>query len=150
MNNIEWRYKTFGELSAIELYKILKIRSEVFVVEQNCVYLDADGKDQLAFHLTGWLQSEAVAYVRILPPGLAYDEAAIGRVLTSKNQRRYGTGRVLMEKAIDFTLKQFNTGAIRIGAQVYLEKFYTSLGFNKASDEYLEDGIPHIEMLFTK
>ena len=150
MNEITWRYKSFDELTSSELYEILKIRSEVFIVEQNCPYQDVDGKDAKSFHLRGWIEDLPVAYVRIIPPGISYKEASIGRVLTVMSQRKNGTGKLLMEKAIEHTLREFNVTEIKIGAQLYLEKFYKSLGFNQTSPQYLEDGIPHIEMLYTK
>lgn len=150
MTDILWQYKSFDELSSSELYEVLKIRSEVFIVEQNCPYQDVDGKDQKSFHFTGWRGKAAVAYVRIIPPGISYNEASIGRVLTVAAERKNGTGRILMEKAIDLTLHQFNVTEIKIGAQLYLERFYTSLGFRQSGPQYLEDGIPHIEMLFSK
>ena len=150
MDIIEWRYKSFDELSTSELYEILKIRSEVFIVEQNCPYQDADGKDQKSFHLTGWRGDNAVAYVRIIPPRISYAEASIGRVLTVMTERKSGTGKILMEKAIALTLEHFNVTEIKIGAQLYLDRFYTSLGFRQTSPMYLEDGIPHIEMLYSK
>ncbi|MBC7534776.1 MAG: GNAT family N-acetyltransferase [Ferruginibacter sp.] len=150
MKELVWTYKSFDELHAVELYAVLKLRSEVFVVEQNCVYLDTDNKDQASFHLCGWLHGELVAYVRILPPGTSYKEASIGRVCTALSHRKNGAGRTLMIKAIDITQKQFEGGGIKIGAQSYLNKFYSSLGFQQSGNEYIEDGITHIEMLLTK
>ncbi|UEG50198.1 GNAT family N-acetyltransferase [Ferruginibacter lapsinanis] len=144
---LEWQYKYFDELSVTELYSILKLRNEVFVLEQNCVYQDADDKDQLSFHLMGYANNELAAYCRILPPGLAFPEASIGRVLTSPQYRKAGAGRALMTLAISKTLKQFSVGKIAIGAQLYLKKFYSSLGFVPVGNVYLEDGIEHIEML---
>lgn len=150
MSDIKWTYKFFDELSTNELYAIMKIRSTVFVVEQNCPYLDADDKDQPACHLCGWKDDTLVAYARLLPPGLAFEEASIGRVLTHPTYRKNGAGRELMQKAIERTLAQYKVNKIRIGAQLYLQQFYTSLGFVQASPQYLEDDIPHIEMLLTK
>ncbi|MEO7523124.1 MAG: GNAT family N-acetyltransferase [Ferruginibacter sp.] len=150
MHEINLVYKAFNELSVSELYIILKLRSEIFVVEQNCVYLDTDDKDQASFHLCGWLNDNLVAYARILPPGIAFAEASIGRVSTSISYRKNGKGRQLMEKAIDITLNQFKGAGIQIGAQLYLEKFYSSLGFYQIGDGYMEDGIQHIHMLFSK
>lgn len=150
MSDINWTYDSFEALSAQQLYQVLRLRSEIFVVEQNCVYLDMDNKDQASFHLCGWLNDTLVAYARILPPGLAYDEASIGRVSTSPSYRKHGAGRLLMNKAIETTLKQFDGAGIKIGAQLYLHKFYSSLGFTQSSEEYLEDGIPHIEMILSK
>jgi ElaA protein len=149
MSELKWTYQSFNELSAETLYKILKLRSEVFVVEQNCVYLDMDGKDQPSYHLCGLIEKELVAYVRILPPGISYAEASIGRVCTSPAFRGKGAGRSLMLKAIDTSVNQFKGAGIKIGAQCYLHAFYTSLGFKQSSEEYIEDGIPHIEMIFS-
>ena len=151
LNEINWLYKPFASLSVTELYAILKLRSEVFVVEQNCVYLDMDGKDDRSFHLCGWHDNLPVAYARILPPGVAYDnEASIGRVSTAFAVRKYGAGRLLMEKAIHHCLDAFPDAGIKIGAQLYLHRFYTSLGFIQSGPEYMEDGIPHIEMKYAK
>jgi len=139
------------ELTSSELYAIMKLRSEVFVVEQNCVYLDADGKDGGAYHLCGWLNNELlVAYARLLAPGVSYTEASIGRVVTHQAYRKDGYGKTLMSKAIENTCTIFDTQTIKIGAQQYLTKFYNSLGFNVSSEPYLEDGIPHLEMILGK
>lgn len=151
MTTVTWTCKKFDELSAAELYTILKLRSEVFVVEQNCVYLDTDGKDAQSYHLCGWLNNELlVAYARLLPPGLSYPEASIGRVVTHPAHRKDGYGKVLMQKAIKNTQSLFNISPIKIGAQQYLLQFYNSLGFTACSEPYLEDGIPHLEMLLDK
>jgi ElaA protein len=150
MNKVKWIYKYFTELDLNELYAIMHVRNEVFVVEQNCAYLDADYKDQEAYHLCGWKEHILVAYARILPPGVAFNEASIGRVLTKPTYRRYGGGRHLMNVAIEKTFEQYKVNEIRIGAQIYLQQFYTSLGFKENGEPYLEDGIPHIEMLLTK
>ncbi len=146
---LKWTYKKFDELSAAELYSIIRLRNEVFVVEQNCPYQDADGKDLQCFHLCGRDGENLVAYTRILPPGLAYEEASIGRVVTSPQYRKSGAGRELMNLSIKKVFEQYNCN-IKIGAQLYLKKFYESLGFVKCSEEYLEDNIPHIEMLLKK
>ncbi len=150
MSKITWLYKPFEELTVTELYKLLKLRSEVFVVEQNCVYLDLDDKDSVSGHLCGWLNGELVAYARILPPGTSYPEASIGRVSSAPGYRKLGAGRELMKEAIKLTLAQFNGAGIKIGAQLYLDRFYTSLGFIQSGPTYMEDGIPHIEMAFAK
>jgi ElaA protein len=149
MKSINWSYKYFTELTTNELYDILWLRSRVFVVEQNCVYLDVDYKDQKSYHLMGTIDGKLVAYVRILPPGLSFEEASIGRVLTNPDCRGNGYGIELMKLAIDKTLEQYNVKAIRIGAQCYLNKFYQDLGFVNSGEEFLEDGIPHIEMLLS-
>jgi len=144
---VNWIFKAFDELAAAELYAIMQLRNEVFVIEQNCIYQDADNKDQQSMHLCGWLDGKLVAYTRIIPPGISYAEASIGRVVTSPTHRGKGAGRNLMEESIRLTMSRFNCSQIRIGAQLYLKKFYQSLGFIQSSDQYLEDGIPHIEMI---
>jgi ElaA protein len=140
-------FKSFEKLSVSELYQILTLRSEVFVVEQNCVFLDMDQKDQKSMHLMVWTGADLAAYCRILPPGLAYHEPSIGRVVSSPKHRRTGVGRVMMESAIEKTRQLYGNQPIRIGAQLYLKKFYGSLGFEAQGDVYLEDGIEHIEMI---
>ena len=147
---LNWILTAFEKLSSAELYAILRLRNEVFVIEQNCIYQDADNKDQSSLHLCGWAQDELVAYTRIMPPGLSYEECSIGRVVTSPAHRRSGAGRELMRVSIEKAFDAFNTETIKIGAQLYLKKFYASLGFVQCSDEYLEDGIPHILMLLRK
>ena len=149
MITLHWTYQPFADLTLTELYTIMQLRSEVFVVEQNCVYQDADEKDLLCYHLCGWDGGKLVAYCRIMPPGLAFTEASIGRVLTAAPYRKNGTGRLLMQKAITETLQQFNCSQIIISAQLYLNKFYQSLNFQQISDVYLEDGIAHIKMMYT-
>lgn len=147
MITLNWTYKSFDELSPLELYRILQLRSRVFVVEQDCVYLDTDDKDQRSFHYCGWDGDVLVAYVRILPPGLAYENrSSIGRVVSNPDYRGTGAGRLLMKQAIEKTFAAFPGYDIKIGAQLYLFEFYRSLGFEKSGPEYLEDGIPHIEM----
>jgi len=146
---LAWKYDSFNELSTSELYAILRLRNAVFVVEQNCVYQDTDNKDEISFHLTGWDDNTLAAYCRILPPGISFNEASIGRVVISPDYRNFGYGRELMELAVGFTLERFNCKKIIIGAQLYLKKFYESIGFVQISETYLEDNIPHIEMQFT-
>lgn len=147
---LNWEYKHFKELTATELYAILQLRNEVFSVEQNCVYQDADDKDQPAFHLCGWDGNKLAAYCRILPKGISYEYPSIGRVVTSPQYRKAGYGREMMELAVKKTIEQFDSPIIIIGAQLYLKKFYESLGFAQISDAYLEDGIPHITMRYGK
>ena len=147
---LTWNFKKFDELAPAELYAIMQLRNEVFVVEQDCVYQDADDKDQLSWHLTGWDGACLVAYTRIIPPGISYNAPCIGRVVTSPRYRKTGIGRELMELSISKTFSLFNSSEIKIGAQLYLAEFYRSLGFVQSSSEYLEDGIPHIEMTLTK
>jgi ElaA protein len=147
---LNWVLKEFDELTTTELYTIMQLRNEVFVVEQNCVYQDADGKDQRSLHFCGWDRGMLAAYTRIIPPGISYTEPSIGRVVTAAAYRNTGAGRKLMEESIKHTFQRFNARSIRIGAQVYLARFYQSLGFIQSSGEYLEDGIPHIEMILNK
>jgi ElaA protein len=143
---VNWLIKRFDELSLDELYNILQLRSEVFIVEQNCVYNDPDGKDQSAWHLMAIEDGKLVAYTRILSPGVAYHHPAIGRVVTSSSKRRSGLGRELMKRSIEACEKLFGKTSITLSAQVYLQSFYESLGFIVVGEEYLEDGIPHIKM----
>ena len=145
--NTRWICKPFEKLSPEELYQALRLRSEVFVVEQHCPYLDEDNRDQGALHLFGWVGPLLAAYVRILPPGLAFNELSIGRVVTSPLVRRKGFGVLLMREAIAQAWHAFGKQDIRIGAQYYLLDFYSSLGFKQVSEIYLEDDIEHIEML---
>jgi len=125
------------------------LRNEVFVVEQNCVFQDADDNDQKALHLMGFDEKKLVAYTRLLPAGTVYKEASIGRVVTSSLVRRSGVGKKLMQQSIDKLYELFGRQPIKIGAQLYLKKFYQSFGFEQVSDVYLEDGIEHIYMLKT-
>lgn len=147
---LTWIYKPFYELTTAELYVILQLRSEVFVVEQNCVYLDVDGKDKKSFHLMAWQGDELVAYTRLVAPGVSFPEASIGRVITSPNHRGLGIGITLLEKSITHILETYTTNKIRIGAQLYLKKFYERFGFVAEGEEFLEDGIPHIEMVLER
>ena len=144
---IHWQLKKFEDLSPFELYAILQLRNEVFVVEQNCVFQDADDKDQPSYHFMGWQSDKLVAYTRIVPPGISYEEASIGRVVTSPAVRKSGAGKLLMQRSKEELYKLYGSVPIRIGAQFYLKKFYESLGFVQTSDIYLEDGIEHIYML---
>lgn len=143
---LQTRIKTFEELTITELYSILQLRSEVFVVEQDCVYQDIDGKDKKALHLLGIKNDEVVAYTRIFGPGDYFDTASIGRVVVRDNERKYGYGRVIMEASIAAITERFGTVGIQVSAQAHLEKFYNSLGFKAFGKGYLEDGIPHIGM----
>ena len=141
-----WTIKKFDELTLDELYLILQLRNEVFIVEQNCVYNDIDGKDQSAWHFMAIEGNNLVAYTRILPPGISYNDPAIGRVLTTPSKRRSGLGRELMKRSIEACDKLFGKSSITLSAQVYLQSFYESLGFIVVGEEYLDDGIPHIKM----
>ncbi len=144
---IKWILKKFDDLTPLELYSILQLRNEVFVVEQNCVFQDADNKDQLSYHLMGWNNEVLIAYARIIPAGVAYNLPSIGRVVTSPRVRRNGTGKILMKESIEAIEKIFGNVSIQLGAQLYLKKFYESFGFIQSSDIYPEDGIEHIEMI---
>ncbi len=145
--HIHWLLKRFDELTPYQLYAALQLRSTVFVVEQNCVYLDADDKDQNSYHLLGFADNKLVAYTRIVPAGVIYQEPSIGRVVTAPGVRRTGVGRQLMQQSIKSVYNLFNNVPIKIGAQLYLQEFYASFGFQQISDVYLEDGIEHIYML---
>jgi ElaA protein len=143
---IQWKIKPFEALTVNELYDLLKLRSEIFVVEQNCVYLDLDGKDKIALHLFGEFEGNIVAHARLFKAGISFDNASIGRVVVDANYRDRKWGHVLMQEAIAGVQFHFNESKITIGAQLYLKKFYESHGFVQSSEMYLEDGIPHIEM----
>ncbi|MBN2806805.1 MAG: GNAT family N-acetyltransferase [Prolixibacteraceae bacterium] len=143
-------FRSFEELSNRELYGILRLRSEIFVVEQDCVYNDLDGLDQDAMHLLALEKGQVVAYVRILKPNTRFPEASIGRVVTRMEFRHRGISTLLMKKAIAFIQQKMKTNAISISAQSYLLNFYKSLGFRAVGEEYLEDGIPHFEMLLAE
>lgn len=144
---INWTCKSFNELTPDELYAILRLRSEVFVVEQNCVFLDMDNNDQYCYHFMGFIGNDLAAYVRLIGPEKIYKQMSIGRVVTSAIYRNIGAGRLLMESAIEKCYELFGHGPIKIGAQLYLKKFYGSLGFKQISDIYDEDGIDHIHMM---
>lgn len=144
---VDWKCVAFDELSPHQLYSIIHLRNEVFVVEQNCVFQDADNKDQHCYHLMGWKEKQLVGYTRLVPPGIIYNEASIGRVVTSPSVRKTGIGRELMHNSIDWINSHWGKQQIKIGAQYYLKHFYESLGFQQCSDIYIEDNIPHIHML---
>lgn len=141
-----YTYKRFNDLTPHELYDILRLRSEVFVVEQQCVFLDADNKDQDCYHIMVWQANLLAGYTRLVPAGIAYDEPSIGRVVTSPLVRGTGIGRLLMEFSIRTLYKLWGKTTITIGAQLYLRTFYESLGFQQCSEIYLEDDIEHIKM----
>ena len=144
---LQIKVKSYAELSKEELYQILQLRSEVFVVEQDCVYQDIDFKDQKAIHVLGFKNNRIIAYTRVFKPGDYFKEASIGRVVVAKNERKFKYGYAIMEASINTITSNFNTTTITISAQTYLQKFYNNLGFNQIGDGYLEDGIPHIKML---
>lgn len=139
--------RTFNELTLQELYGILRLRSEIFVMEQDCVYQDIDNKDQKALHILGMEDGFLVAYARCFGPGIYFREAAIGRILVRENYRRMGYGHKITKAAIDAIKTRFKADKIKISAQVYLVIFYESHGFKTVGERYLEDGIPHISMI---
>lgn len=147
---MNWKIKKFNELNVEEIYKILALRNEVFIVEQECPYLDCDDKDLNSYHLFSEENGEIVAYLRILEKGVSYDEISIGRVAVKKIRRGKGISRKMMLKAIEFIENNLSEDTIKIQAQAYLLNFYSSLGFKAVSQEYLEDDIPHIDMLYKK
>jgi len=138
--------KPFDQLSLEELYQLLQLRSEVFIVEQDCAYQDVDGKDNVALHLMGYEGKILVAYARIFPPGSYFDKASVGRVVVKDTHRGKALGIQLMQAAMDTIKKEYNTSEISLSAQTYLKKFYIDIGFQAVGEEYLEDGIPHILM----
>ncbi|WP_010287531.1 GNAT family N-acetyltransferase [Kurthia massiliensis] len=145
-----WHLKPFDALTTKELYAILYERTNVFVVEQNCPYLEVDGKDEASYHLFKEEDGVIVAYLRILPPGVSYEQASLGRVLVKQTHRGQGIAQQLVQKGIDFVHASLGEKTIKIQAQAYLCDFYGSFGFEAISDVYLEDDIPHIDMLLEK
>lgn len=147
--DIIWHCREFAALSLIELQHIYAARQAVFVLEQRCFYADVDGLDEKAWHLAAWApwQGEPLAYARLFPPGVKYTEASIGRVLTTLGARGRGLGRELVRRAVSESDALFDGAALRISAQAHLDPFYQGFGFKAASEPYMEDGIPHIEML---
>jgi ElaA protein len=146
---METAIKKFSELTLAQLYEVLRLRAQVFVLEQNCPYVDPDNLDFVAFHLLGYNHAELSAYARILPPGTHYKEASIGRVVSAPNHRQQGLGKQIFAQSVAECTKQFPNHNIRIMAQSYLLEFYSGFGFHAVSQEFLEDGIPHVEMLLT-
>jgi ElaA protein len=145
---ISWSFKPFVELTVFELYEIMQLRQRIFIVEQNCAYLDADGKDLKGTHLLGWKGEKLVAYLRILPAGVSYPEHSIGRVVVSPDERGSGLGKQIMLEAIARLRKSRGLVPIRISAQAHLaDRYYGPLGFTAEGEIYDEDGIPHIAML---
>jgi ElaA protein len=146
--NLRWVTKTFNELNANELYSLLRLRSEVFVVEQNCIFLDMDNNDQKAYHTIGFIGEEVVATTRLFDKNIMYDGyQSIGRVVGSPRHRGLGIGKALMQYSIQECERLFGKGPIKIGAQLYLKKFYNEQGFEQSGDIYLEDEIDHIPMI---
>ncbi|SRR5690554_135325 len=144
---IVWEAKYFSELTIEELYGLLRLREQVFIIEQNCVYPDLDNKDQKAVHVLGKLDGKIIAYSRLFKPGDYFDTASIGRVVTDNSYRNLKIGHTLVAKSIEEIKNYFNQERITISAQCYLLEFYKSLGFEPIGEQYLEDGIPHIRMI---
>lgn len=147
MDNVVWKVKLFDSITARELYSIIKARLDVFVVEQNCPYSDLDNYDQIAIHVWAEKDDEVLAYCRVFDKGVKYSEASIGRVLTTDLARGKGLGKVLIANALDVIWDKFETREIRISAQDYLIKFYSDFGFRDTGKKYLEDHLPHTEMV---
>ena len=145
---LNWTLKPFDELALAELYKLLRLRVEIFVVEQNCPFQDIDGMDNCAYHLLGYTAAgELAAYARLFDADISYAQVAIGRVAVGLAYRRHGLGQELMQQAVAQCEMLFGAQAIKLGAQLYLKQFYEGFGFKQCGEEYLEDGIPHIPML---
>ena len=146
--NVLWKCRSFSELTTDQLYDIMRLRQEVFIVEQTCYYLDADGKDQDSWHLMGYIDNELHAYSRLVPLGLSYSECtSIGRILTSEHYRNKGLGKLLMMESLNRIKEFWPNQSIKISAQSYLDKFYQHFGFINTGESYLEDGIPHQSMI---
>ncbi len=147
--DIDWRFAHFDQLAPREVHDLYRLRIEVFVLEQECPFQDVDGADPECWHLLGRREGELVAYCRLVPPGLKFAEASIGRVITAAPVRRTGAGKVLMREALERAARLWPGQPIRIGAQAHLRGFYGGFDFVAESEEYIEDGIPHVEMLRT-
>jgi ElaA protein len=147
--DLRWQWCKLGELSAEQVYAVLAARVAIFVVEQNCAYQDLDGLDADAEHLIAWSGAEVAGYLRVLGPGTRFDDPSIGRIITTQPFRGSGLGRDLVAKGIERTRLRYPGQPVRISAQQYLEKFYRDFGFVTVSQPYLEDNIPHVEMLLS-
>jgi len=150
-SGVKWQWSRFNELSVDDLYSIVRLREAVFVIEQNCVYPDADGRDPNAWHLLGWQESKGerrlVAYARVFEPGVRYEEASVGRIVTAPEVRGTGIGKILMAEALRRTESLVPGQRVKIAAQRRLEQFYLGFGFRTISDPYEEDGIMHVDMM---
>lgn len=146
-SNLHWKVISFNEFTVDELYDLMQLRSQIFVVEQDCVYLDQDGKDKKALHVIGLKGKKICAYARLFNKGDYFDACSIGRVIVAEDERRYNYGHSLMKESIKAIKEHYGEDHIKISAQKYLKKFYESHGFIQTGEEYLEDGIPHIGML---
>ena len=147
MQSIHWHIKSFEELTGTEVYDILKLRTDVFVVEQACAYDEVDGKDKQCLHVFAKKMNRVIAYARIVPPHVSYPELSIGRVVVAADYRNEGLGHVLLQYTLDKIVEEFGEQPIQIGAQCYLKDFYEAFGFKAVSEDYLEDGIPHVDMI---
>lgn len=145
---MNWTCKAYNELTLDDFHDLIQLREIVFVVEQDCPYLDVDGKDRVALHVIGRLDGRIVATTRILPPNISYKEVSIGRVVVSPKARGKNIGKQLMEESMKFVKENFGDVPVRISAQTYLLKYYQSFDFEEVGEEYLEDNIPHMEMLY--
>ena len=148
MSALVFKIKSYQELTVDELYAILQLRSAVFVVEQDCAYQDIDGEDTKALHVLGYKEEILIAYTRVFPPGAYFKQASIGRVVVLEKERANTYGYDLMNTSIQAVKENYNTATIKISAQTYLKRFYNNLGFKEIGKEYLEDGIPHIGMIY--
>lgn len=144
---VNWYFSSFDDLSKEDLYEIIQLRLQVFVVEQDAPYQDCDGKDLLSYHFFGKLNGEIIAYARLIPAGITFQEPCLGRVVTAQKVRKSGYGRILVALALETMHNVFGTTNCRISAQLYLKSFYESFDFQSVSKVYLEDGLPHIEMV---
>ena len=140
--------KKFNELTINELYELLKLRAEVFIVEQKCIFNDIDDKDLKSIHIMIKTNNKIEAYLRVLEPGVSYSNSSVGRVLVAKDSRKNGLARKIVKEGINYIINNFQNKNITIGAQEYLKDFYESLGFKAISQVYLEDGIPHLDMVY--
>lgn len=147
INTMKINTKNFQDLTTLELYNILQLRSQVFVVEQDCVYQDIDGKDQKALHILGYKNEKLIAYTRVFKPNDYFKEASIGRVVVQENERQHNYGYDIMKASVEAIKTHYNKTTIRISAQTYLKQFYNNLDFFEVGETYLEDGIPHINMI---
>ncbi|MDD3772338.1 MAG: GNAT family N-acetyltransferase [Weeksellaceae bacterium] len=145
--NLIWHFKKFEEFNPNELYAILRLRNDVFIVEQKCIYNECDNKDPKCFHLWCTQNNKIIGYCRIVPPGVSYKEASFGRIVSHPDYRHLKIGHSLMRYLIQIIQNFYPSTPIRISAQTYLKKFYESYGFEQVSEEYLEDNLPHMEML---
>ncbi len=145
--DLVWKVLKFDEFTLDELYDLMQLRSQVFVVEQDCVYLDMDGKDKKALHVIGFKANKICAYARLFDKGDYFDTCSIGRVVVAEEERQFAYGHALMDESIEAIKEHYREDTIKISAQKYLKKFYESHGFIQKGEEYFEDGIPHIGMI---